>query len=937
MSKKKKFIKLNQTIRHYFGEDGFDGGIERVSEATLVELAHALGVVPESYSKKSLLRIFRTLWSEADIDLRRHIVEFFKAEGTLYLPTKPKADHNERAEKIDELLEEIELDDEEREELHRAFMDVRTRKINLFKLQSKLELIRFEKKKSSIERQVQGHFDIEDRLEFNASLEYGIEGETFHKIQPLKTKAFSFSFLQDAPVEEIITALTEAKTEMTQYKQKELSRFLASIPSTHPYLTSEEIIAAIKRAQPSDDVTDIALSDAIVLRTISHIIALHGLSQTLTEIILTLNTSYQPTQSQESIPYELHLILPKAETLKNIWQGKPLELYEQLQNEQKEHEEHFDKEFTLLLQEAKEAAEALQLRDEEISKRIIEILLPQLGSDLLISRKVARRTISRFRDSIHNALLKHQRQQLLARTIRDFKNLFPLARELRRKLVLHIGPTNSGKTYTAMKALEKADTGYYLAPLRLLALEGYESLKKDGIDSSLITGEEQLLNDDATHISSTIEMLNFEMDVDVCVIDEVQMIDDRDRGWAWANAIIGAPAKTVIMTGSPNCKEAVIALAEYLNEPLEIIEFERKNPLELLSHATPLTDIRPATAVIAFSRANVLRLKQQLSKNYKVSVVYGNLSPEVRREEARRFREGETEILVATDAIAMGLNLPIQTILFSRGDKFDGVSQRPLLPTEVQQIAGRAGRYGMHEKGYVGALRPEVLNQLKGTFSQKPPSIKIPFNVMANLEHIKLVGGILEENSLEEILNFFVKNMQFNGPFRAANLEDMLEAAKIVDEYQLDLATKFHLACAPLSLRSPFIVAAYERYLHLLEKDEFIPYIPPVGLGSFANSMEELLEAEDYVKEISLYLWLSYRFEESFFDYEKAKESRVKLNNFIENSLKQSHFVPRCRQCTKPLPLDSKYAICQSCFKKLNLEKRKAERHSGGASRPKRR
>ena len=179
--------------------------------------------------------------------------------------------------------------------------------------------------------------------------------------------------------------------------------------------------------------------------------------------------------------------------------------------------------------------------------------------------------------------------------------------------------------------------------------------------------------------------------------------------------------------------------------------------------------------------------------------------------------------------------------------------------------------------------------------------------------------------------------MQFNGPFRAANLEDMVDAAKIVDGYDLDLATKFHLACAPLSLRSPYIVSAYERYLELLEKDEFIPYIPPASLGSFANSMEELLETEDYVKEISLYLWLSYRFEEYFFDSEKAKQTRVKLNQFIENSLKQSHFVPRCKICTKPLPLNSKYAICQSCFKKLNMEKRMEERKNSGDKRVKRR
>ncbi len=139
-----------------------------------------------------------------------------------------------------------------------------------------------------------------------------------------------------------------------------------------------------------------------------------------------------------------------------------------------------------------------------------------------------------------------------------------------------------------------------------------------------------------------------------------------------------------------------------------------------------------------------------------------------------------------------------------------------------------------------------------------------------------------------------------------------------------------------MSLRSPFIVAAYERYLDLLEKDEFIPYIPPSNLGSYADNMDELLEAEDYVKEISLYLWLSYRFEESFFDAEKAKQTRVKLNNFIENSLKQSHFIPRCRQCTKALPLDSKFQICQSCFKKINMEKRRSDREGSGSSRPKR-
>jgi len=243
MSKKKKFIKLNQTIRHYFGEEGFDAGIERVDEATLIELAHTLGLVPESYSKRSLVRIYRTLWSEADIELRRHIVDFFKAEGRVYLPTTPKADHNERSERIDELLEELDVTDDERADLHRAFSDVRTRKINLYKLQSKLELIRFERKRAQIELEVQGHFDIEDRLEFNASLAYNILDESFRKIQPLRTAPFGFTFLQEADADEIIAQLKEAKTALTALKQEELDAFLQSIVTPHPYLADEEIVA----------------------------------------------------------------------------------------------------------------------------------------------------------------------------------------------------------------------------------------------------------------------------------------------------------------------------------------------------------------------------------------------------------------------------------------------------------------------------------------------------------------------------------------------------------------------------------------------------------------------------------------------------------------------------------------------------------------------
>jgi ATP-dependent RNA helicase SUPV3L1/SUV3 len=262
------------------------------------------------------------------------------------------------------------------------------------------------------------------------------------------------------------------------------------------------------------------------------------------------------------------------------------------------------------------------------------------------------------------------------------------------------------------------------------------------------------------------------------------------------------------------------------------------------------------------------------------------------------------------------MNLPIKTILFSKAEKFDGITQRNLFPSEVHQISGRAGRYGLSEEGYVGALNPPALKIIKKNFYKEAREITIPFKVMANLEHIKLVAKILEENSLEVILSFFVKNMKFNGPFYASSLDDMLEASKIVDAYDLDIATKYHLACAPLTLKSPYIIEAYERYIFALEQKQSVHYIPPMLVGDHARTTDELLRAEDMVKEISLYLWLSYRFGEYFVDEMKAREYRGVLNKYIENTLHQTQLAQMCKLCGAPLPLNSKYAICQSCFKK---------------------
>jgi ATP-dependent RNA helicase SUPV3L1/SUV3 len=914
--KNKKHSKINQKIRKYFDDDPFDVGIERVSTQTLSELFSTLGIYDIEHKKELLIKVARMLWSEADSDIRKEILNFFAREDHIYKSNKPKQPNLDREDKIESIIEELDASKEEASLLRSAFMEVRAKKITIEKMESKLKYIRIELKRERLQKALDGVFDIYNTLEFNASIHYFVYAQSFYKILTLNTKPYDDNYIQEMDDELIISQIQKDKEEIVKNKQKEVDAFIQKLPKEHKYLTQKEIVGAFRASPPKSKLNYPSLKESILESIISTKLDITEIKLHEEELLVKIHESIKPPYLDTTHPYILELHIELNSLLEDIWDEKELDFTQVIKDAKKEHEGYFSQELDKIVAECARYATLLHLSDKELYAKVYNILFDRLGLDLIITPKIARKTLRTFIRATHSEIVKKQRQTLLARTIRDFKNLFPMAREMRRKLTLHIGPTNSGKTYTAMQKLVDADTGYYLAPLRLLALEGYENLKAHDIDASLITGEEQLINEDATHISSTIEMLNFEVDVDVCVIDEVQMLDDRDRGWAWANAIIGAPAKEVIMTGSTNSKGVIIALAEYLEEELEIVEFERKNPLTLQELPTDIKDVTQGTAIIAFSRKEVLRLKQQFSRDFSVSVVYGNLSPEVRREEARRFRSGETQILIATDAIAMGMNLPIKTILFSKAQKFDGVSQRNLFPSEIHQISGRAGRYGLHEEGIVGALTLDVLRIVKKGFYQKAKTIAIPFRVMANLEHIKLVGNILEENSLNEILNFFVKNMEFNGPFIASSLDDMLEASKIIDNYDLDIATKYHLACAPLTLKSPYIISAYESYMLALEKQMPVAYAPPKLNAKFAHTSDELLHAEDMVKEISLYLWLSYRFDEYFIDESKARSYRGILNKYIELSLQQTKLAQKCRICSSPLPLNTKHNICQSCFKK---------------------
>ncbi|MBP5624687.1 MAG: hypothetical protein J6X36_07445 [Lachnospiraceae bacterium] len=284
----------------------------------------------------------------------------------------------------------------------------------------------------------------------------------------------------------------------------------------------------------------------------------------------------------------------------------------------------------------------------------------------------------------------------------NIPDLYPLARKMKRHFVLHIGPTNSGKTYDALEALKRAKKGIYLAPLRLLAFEIYDRLNDAGVKCNMITGEEEIFIEDATHSSATIETLSTSEIYDVAVIDEGQMIGEEQRGGAWTRAILGVCADEVHICSDESCVDLITAIIEECGDTWETRHNKRAVPLSFDSRRFVFPQsVEEKDALIVFSKQSVIAVTAELQRNgIKASMIYGNLPYDVRMNEVQRFVTGETKVVVATDAIGMGLNLPIKRIVFLETKKFDGHTRRLLNVSEIKQIAGRAGRRGIFETGY---------------------------------------------------------------------------------------------------------------------------------------------------------------------------------------------------------------------------------------------
>lgn len=452
------------------------------------------------------------------------------------------------------------------------------------------------------------------------------------------------------------------------------------------------------------------------------------------------------------------------------------------------------------------------------------------------------------------------------------KDEYPRARSMKRKFFIHLGDTNTGKTHNAIERLKTAKKGVYLSPLRILALENYERLNKEGIVCDLLTGEEEIITPGATHTSCTIEKVNLKEHYDIAVIDEIQMISDSFRGMSWSKAVLGLQCDEIHICGALNSKEILEKIISDCKDEYEIKEYKRSIPLVVEDKNFSYNDVMDGDAIVVFSKKRVLEIAEEYSsRGIKTSVIYGDLPPEVRKMQYEEFISKKTKVLVTTDAIGMGVNLPIRRIIFMSIRKFDGEEVRELTSQEVKQVAGRAGRIGIYDTGYVAAVGGNS-NFLKDKLYCEDRVIDEavigPSEAILNIKGLPLNEKLALWSTREEKLDYY----------RKMDVSEYIYILDKVKRYKLAQEIEWDLLKVPFDVKSDSLMETFLDYVDELfvnkQKELFKP-------ECYSGNLDEL---EIYYMKINMY----YSFSKIFnlkFDVNWVYNERIQVSENINEIL----------------------------------------------------
>ncbi|KFH71454.1 hypothetical protein MVEG_01753 [Podila verticillata NRRL 6337] len=484
----------------------------------------------------------------------------------------------------------------------------------------------------------------------------------------------------------------------------------------------------------------------------------------------------------------------------------------------------------------------------------------------------------------------------------------PSARLMKRKIIMHVGPTNSGKTHHALLRLQAAESGAYLSPLRLLAHEVFERMNDAGTSCNLVTGEERrygVFNAEgkpepraAKVTSCTIEMVDLNKKIEVAVVDEIQMLADPDRGWAWTHALLSLPAQEIHLCGEPTVVNLVKNICKLTNEEVEVHEYNRLSKLEVKDTSLygDLSKIQKGDCVVTFSRKNIFLLKKAIEAetNLRCAVAYGSLPPESRSTQAKLFNDPNSgyDVLVASDAIGMGLNLNIRRIIFEAVEKYDGSNVRALSLTQLKQIAGRAGRFGTdYAVGQATTLVQNDIPPLKRALAA--PMIEIQrAAIQPTAEMLEQFSHQMPGAPFSHVLKTFERMSRNSDLFFSGLFRNMISTAEILDKVKLTIRERIPFISAPIQARDPIVVEASLKMAQAVSQSKPLAVDAVVQLPTKDSNQElhlDLRVLESSHRVIMLYLWLSQRFSDVLEGglESEATQRKVRCEQLIEMALKQ--------------------------------------------------
>lgn len=490
---------------------------------------------------------------------------------------------------------------------------------------------------------------------------------------------------------------------------------------------------------------------------------------------------------------------------------------------------------------------------------------------------------------------------------------YPATRTLQRKIHVHVGPTNSGKTYNALKALENSKCGVYAGPLRLLATEVYQRLTAKGLPCALITGEEVRLPEDTDRYfsSCTVEMVPLNTRFDVAVIDEIQMIADPDRGNAWTAALLGVQADEVHVCGEERTVSLIQALCAGVGDECIIHRYERLSPLKTMKTAIEgnYNDLKKGDAVVAFSRMSLHVLKRTIETKTgrRCAIIYGSLPPEVRVQQAALFNDPDNDydFIVASDAIGMGLNLEIRRVILESVTKFDGSQMRQLTFPEIKQIGGRAGRYRSAQNATTGSAVDEQEEKVGYVTTMDQADLKsIERAFTRNVEQIQTAyiqppAGIVERFATyyppDTPLSFLLMRIKASATvgqrYKLNVTGETLEIADIIQDLPMHIIDRLTFCYLPVSLRAEGAVEILRALARVVSENKTgdlldIPEIPLEILdlkieNHKSNPTQYLYKLESLHVAINQYIWLSYRYSGMF----RSQDLAFHVRSLVEERL----------------------------------------------------